>query len=69
MEKHPMELFTQLVKDENGQGITEYALILGLVVLGIWAAVSASGMGASITSLFGRIKTNVAGCTNGNCGG
>ena len=64
-----MELIKRLAKEEKGQGITEYALILGLVVLGIWAAVSASGMGAEITNLFGRIKAVAAACVNGTCGG
>jgi len=63
-----MTLITRLMKEE-GQGITEYALILGLVVLGLWVAVSASGLGASITNLFTRVKTTVGLCTSGNCGG
>ena len=63
-----MTLITRLMKEE-GQGITEYALILGLVVLGLWVAVSASGLGNSITDLFNRVKTTVGLCTSGNCGG
>ena len=64
-----MELFQQLVREEDGQGITEYALILGLVVLGVWIAVNNSGLGTAITSLFGRITGVVNSCTSGNCGG
>ena len=64
-----MEFLNQLVREEEGQGITEYALILGLVVLGVWIAVNNSGLGTAITSLFGRITGVVNGCTSGNCGG
>jgi pilus assembly protein Flp/PilA len=64
-----MELIRRLVTEEEGQGITEYALILGLVVLGIWVAVRTSGLGTSISTLFGNVVTEVDGCTSGNCGG
>jgi Flp pilus assembly pilin Flp len=62
-----MELIKRFVREEDGQGMAEYALILGLVVLGIWVAVSATGIGSSLTSLFGRVSTEVAGCTSGSC--
>jgi pilus assembly protein Flp/PilA len=62
-------LFRRLVIEEEGQGITEYALILGLVVLGVWVAVNTSGLGAEINSLFTRVKDVVTGCTSGACGG
>ena len=62
-------LVRSLVREESGQGITEYALIVGLVVLGIWVAVSASNLGAEITLLFGRIKNVLGLCKTGACGG
>jgi len=62
-------LFRRLVVEEEGQGITEYALILGLVVLGIWVAVNGSGLGGEITGLFDKVKAVVSGCTSGACGG
>lgn len=62
-----MELIKRLVSEEEGQGITEYALILGLVVLGVWVAITNSGLGNEINALFGRITTEVKGCTSGNC--
>ena len=43
-----MKLLQRLVVEEKGQGITEYALILGLVVFGIWLLVTQSGIGAAI---------------------
>jgi pilus assembly protein Flp/PilA len=62
-------LFRRLVVEEEGQGITEYALILGLVVLGVWVAVNNSGIGPEINSLFDRVKSVITGCTSGACGG
>ena len=62
-------LLTRLVVEEEGQGITEYALILGLVVLGIWVAVTNSNIGTEINNLFGRVKNVVTACTSGACGG
>jgi pilus assembly protein Flp/PilA len=64
-----MNIFGRLIVEEEGQGITEYALILGLVVLGIWVAVTSSGLGDEISSLFGRVKSVVTACTSGACGG
>ena len=61
------ELLKRLVVEEKGQGITEYALILGLVVLAIWIAVSATDIGTDITNLFNRVGDQVASCTSGNC--
>ena len=59
-----MELLKRLIVEEKGQGLTEYALILGLVVLGIWAAVSAGGTGESITEIFNQVATAVENATN-----
>lgn len=62
-----MQLLKRLMVEENGQGLTEYALILGLVVLGIWVAVTQTNIGASITGIFTNVNTIVAGCTSGSC--
>lgn len=64
-----MNLVRRFVREEKGQGMAEYALILGLVVLGIWVAVATGGIGDAISGLFGRVSTEVAGCTTGACGG
>ena len=63
-----MELIKRLVKEEEGQGLTEYALILGLVILGVWVAVNATGLGQSIKDIFTAVKGNTDACTNGKCG-
>ncbi len=57
-----MKLLKQLVKEEEGQGMTEYALILGLVVLGFWILVKNSGLGDSINNLFVKAKNTVDTC-------
>lgn len=61
------QLLKRLVVEEKGQGITEYALILGLVVLGIWIAVTAGNIGGKVNALFGRVGTVVSGCVSGSC--
>ena len=61
------QLLKRLMVEENGQGLTEYALILGLVVLGIWVAVTQTNIGASITGIFTNVNSIVAGCTSGSC--
>jgi Flp pilus assembly pilin Flp len=38
--------------DESGQGLAEYALLLGLIVVGV--VVLIQGMGVSIKNIFGR---------------
>jgi pilus assembly protein Flp/PilA len=57
-----MELLKRLIVEEEGQGLTEYALILGLVVLGIWVLVSSSDLGNNITSLFSDVSGEVGNC-------
>ena len=61
------QLLKRLMVEENGQGITEYALILGLVVLALWIAVTQSNIGGQVNALFGRVGNEVAGCTSGSC--
>ena len=62
-----MELLKRLVVEEEGQGLTEYALILGLVVLGIWVAVSQTNIGSNITNLFTAVGNEVSDCAGGSC--
>ena len=61
------QLLKRLVVEEKGQGITEYALILGLVVLGVWIAVTQANLGGTINALFGRVTSVVSGCISGSC--
>lgn len=58
------QLLKRLVVEEKGQGITEYALMLGLVVLGIWVAISTTDIGANINTLFTNVSSEVSDCAN-----
>jgi Flp pilus assembly pilin Flp len=64
-----MKLIKRFIREEKGQGMAEYALILGLVVLGIWVAVATGGVGDAISGLFGNVASEIEGCTSGSCGG
>ncbi|MFZ2957935.1 MAG: Flp family type IVb pilin [Candidatus Ozemobacteraceae bacterium] len=48
-----MELIRRFVYEEQGQGLVEYALIIGLIAVVAIAALSASG--SSIRNIFGSI--------------
>jgi pilus assembly protein Flp/PilA len=43
--------------DESGQGLAEYALLLGLIVIGV--VVLIQGMGVSITKIFNKANTDL----------
>jgi Flp pilus assembly pilin Flp len=46
-----MALAKKLWADESGQGLAEYALLLGLIVIGV--VILIQGMGLSIQKIFG----------------
>jgi Flp pilus assembly pilin Flp len=48
-------LLKSLVTQEDGQGVTEYGLLLGLLVFGVWMLVILGGFGNDIANLFSRI--------------
>ena len=43
--------------DESGQGLSEYALLLGLIVIGVVLIIK--GMGTSIKNIFGRANNDL----------
>lgn len=49
-----MELLTRLFKDEEGQGLIEYVLLLGLVVLVV--IVSLGNTGVAVSKLWSDVK-------------
>lgn len=49
-----MELIRRFVREEEGQGLVEYALIIGLIAVVAIAALTASG--GSISSIFNTIS-------------
>jgi pilus assembly protein Flp/PilA len=54
-------LFTELLKDESGQDLVEYALIAAIVGLGTAAAMRslASGIASAFTTLGSRLTASV----------
>ena len=43
--------------NEDGQGVIEYTLMVGLVVLVIWAAVFTFGIPAAISNMWGTVSS------------
>jgi len=52
-----MELLKRLVKEEEGQGLVEYTLIVLLVALGFWVAVKAAGADDALGTAWASIVT------------
>lgn len=52
-----MELIKRLIKGEEGQGLVEYALILGLIAVACVVILGATG--TSINGLFTAIKGKI----------
>ena len=50
-------MIRQFLKDESGQDIVEYSLLL--VLIGAAAVLVLTGMGASIKSIFGKIEASL----------
>lgn len=50
-------MIKQFLKDESGQDIVEYSLLL--VLIGAVAVLILTGMGTSIGSIFGKIKNSL----------
>src|SRR5262245_31067317 len=63
------DLYKRLLVEEEGQGITEYALILGLIAFGIWVVVRSTNIGTQLKDFFDSIGTSLTDCKSGDCGG
>jgi Flp pilus assembly pilin Flp len=50
----------RLATQEDGQGLTEYSLMLGFVILGIWVLISMSGLGDNVTRLFSHVAEQLS---------
>jgi pilus assembly protein Flp/PilA len=57
-----MNLINRLIKEEAGQGLVEYALIVGLVALGCVLAVTA--VGTDLGELWGRVSAKLDGAVS-----
>ena len=54
--------YLAFVKNEKGQGLAEYALIIVLIAIAVVTALSS--VGGEITSVFQNIQTSLAGTSN-----
>ena len=52
-----MEMLKRLVKEEEGQGLVEYTLIVLLVALVFWVAIRDTNIGAQLTTAWGNVIT------------
>jgi pilus assembly protein Flp/PilA len=61
--QHMREFGKKLWSDESGQGLAEYALLLGLIVIGV--VVLIQGMGISIQKIFNKANTDLGTAASG----
>ncbi len=54
-----MELFKRLIVEEEGQGLVEYTLLIGVLVLALWAAVNFSDVKNQISTLWGKAASQL----------
>ena len=57
------ELVKRIWQDESGQGLAEYALLLGLIVIGV--VILIQGMGISIQKIFTKANTDLGTAASG----
>lgn len=50
-----MELLKRFVREEEGQGLVEYTLIVLLVALVFWIAVRGAGIDTELTAAWGKV--------------
>ena len=54
-----MELCKRLIVEEDGQGLVEYTLLIGVLVLALWAAVNFSDVKTQISNLWGKAASQL----------
>lgn len=52
------KIASQFWNDESGQGLAEYALLLGLIVIGVVAVIA--GMGGHIKNIFNKANDTLS---------
>lgn len=55
-----LNLLKRLIVEEKGQGIVEYVLMIGLVVLIIWLAVNGTGVATFLTQTWNDVGSTIA---------
>ncbi len=53
-----MDLFNALMRDESGQDLAEYAILIGLIALAVIVAVQL--LGGTIATIFNNIGTELS---------
>lgn len=56
-----MDILKRLVVEEEGQGIVEYTLMIGLIVLGVWVAVDLLDIPGSVSTLWNNVDAEITG--------
>jgi Flp pilus assembly pilin Flp len=59
-----MELLKRLVREEEGQGLVEYTLIVLLVALVFWVAIKDTNIGNQLASGWSKVTACVGSPTN-----
>lgn len=54
-----MTLLKRLIVEEEGQGLVEYTLMIGLIVVGIWAAVVLLDIPTKVTLIWKSVADNL----------
>lgn len=49
----------RLITEEEGQNLIEYTLMIGLVVVIIWAAVNASGINTVVSKIWSTVQSSL----------
>ena len=52
-----MQTIKQVLSDESGQGMTEYAILVGTLALG--AIVTLTAIGSRLSSIFSSVQTKL----------
>jgi Flp pilus assembly pilin Flp len=60
-----MRLFKRLIAEEEGQDVVEYSLMIGLIVLGLWAAVTILDIPGTITTIWTNVDTALESSSGG----
>ena len=55
-----MKFLKRFLREEDGQNIVEYTLMIAMVVLVFWVAVTSSGINVTIKSLWTAVNAQLA---------
>lgn len=59
-----MELLRRLIVEEGGQDIVEYALMIGVIVITIWLAISFSGIETTLSQIWSTVGSALTGASS-----